>query len=412
MKTNQERIIETYIRKNEKKREDFKIGSEFEYFVVNKNTLKSVSYYGPDGIESSLKELISKGYEGIYENNHLLGLKKDESTVSLEPGSQVEISLKPSDDINTLEEEYKLICGDLINVFTKKNQALVACGYRIKDKIDDIKIIPKERYHYMYEYFKSCGIYAHNMMKQTSATQVAIDYENEEDFHVKLRILNTLSPIFYAFFDNAPFFEGISYNNYGLRSSIWDNCDDKRCGIIKETIIKKYTYLDYAKYILNQAIIFNDNEFTNDRLFKDLFTNNINELEHAFSMVFPDVRIRKYIEVRMFDSLPYPLNFSVVALIKGIFYDDLNLNELYNFVQNFTLEDVLKAKKELKTDGINTKLKNISAREIMIYLFEMAFKALPQQEKSYLLPLKELIDLHKTPYELTKDNIDWCIVKL
>lgn len=411
MKKGQIENIISYLKQQEKNQDGFKIGAEFEYFVVDENTLESISYYGEKGIENSLKLLLLKNYQGIYEDEHLIGLKIRNSTITLEPGSQIEISVEPYDDISKLEEEYKFICQDLIEVFGKKGQILIACGYRIKDKIADIKIIPKKRYSYMYEYFKIRGKYAHNMMKQTASTQVTIDYQNEEDFSHKLRILNTLTPVFYAFFDNAPYFEGNIYPNYSLRSNIWDNCDDDRCGIIKDTISNHFTYADYAKYILRQAIIFNNDGYTSDTLFTALYTNQISELEHALSMVFPDVRIRKYIEIRMFDSLPYPLNFAVIALIKGLFYDETNLRELYHFCTSFTLTDVLKAKKDIKILGIKAKLKNLTVKEIMIYLLELAYKGLEAKELTYLLPLKRLIDSGKTPKEMTLNDINWCKIR-
>ena len=122
MKKGQIENIISYLKQQEKNKEELKIGAEFEYFVVDENTLESISYYGETGIESSLQALLSKNYQGVYEDEHLIGLKIRNSTITLEPGSQIEISLESFNDISRLEEEYKLICQDLLEIFGKKNK--------------------------------------------------------------------------------------------------------------------------------------------------------------------------------------------------------------------------------------------------------------------------------------------------
>ncbi len=393
-----------YFKRNEKNRKNFKIGAEFEYFIVDKKTLKSVGYSGENGVLSSLREILSLGYEGIYEKGNLLGLVNDNSTITLEPGSQIEISIKPYKDLNRLEKEYKKICHDILTVLEKKGQVILSTGYRVKDTLNEINLIPKQRYHYMYEYFKSCGKYAHNMMKMTASTQVSIDYENEADYIKKYRILNVLSPVFYAFFDNAPFFEGNIYDKYCIRSQIWDNCDEKRCGVITDAITDHFSYASYAQFIINQALIFNGDKYLDHTLFKDMFSPNL--IDHALSMVFPDIRTRKYIEIRMVDSLPYPLNFSVIALIKGLFYNDTNLDEIYQFVQKFNIKDVLKTKNDIVEKSINANLSDLTVYDIVNYIYSLAVKGLPQEELPYLAPLKNLLDIKMTLKDLIMKSLN------
>ncbi len=417
--TQQETII-NYFKRNEKKIKDFKIGAEFEYFVVDKKTLNAIAYEGNNGVLTTLLELLSKGYEGIYEGNHLLGLKKGESTITLEPGCQLEISVKPEADLNALEKEYKSICTDVLMALDKKNQVLMATGYQVQTPINEIVLLPKRRYQYMYDYFKKCGQYAHNMMKQTASTQVSIDYENELDYHKKNRILNSLSPIFYAFFDNAPFFESELYQKHGIRLQIWDACDNNRCGIIKEALTDSFDYSTYANYLLNKEIVFKDDVYLRNTLFKDLYNpSKLSDLEHALSMVFPDIRTKQYLEIRMMDSMPYPLNLAVVALIKGLFYDESNLNELYQLVLKFKQEDILKLKNTIVIKGIETRINEYSIYEMMKYLLTLSYKGLGETEKRFLTPLSNLIQLRMTPQQLTKNQmnlgkekaLEWCMLQ-
>lgn len=420
MNKEQIEVIEAYFRESEKNKIDFMMGAEFEYFVVDKESLKVISYEGEFGVLSTLENLLHKGYDGIYDFNHLVGLKKSQSTITLEPGCQLEISLKPEKEIVSLESEYKKICLDIIPILESKNQTLMATGYQVESRLDEVNLIPKRRYDHMYEYFKSCGTYAHHMMKQTASTQICIDYKNEADYQKKYRILNTLSPVFYAFFDNAPFFESERYPKQCIRSQIWDDCDDSRCGIIKQAISDDFSYKGYANYLLNQSIIFRDDPHTNQTLYKDILNpSHKDELDQALSMVFPDIRTRKFIEIRMIDSLPYPLNLSVVAFFKGLFYDEHNLYELYQFVKKIEREDVMVAKKKITDYGIDVTIKEYSIYEVIKYLYTLAYKGLNDNEKKYLLPMRNLIQSKLTPHQLTKNQLnlgklkalEWCMIQ-
>lgn len=415
-----------YFKKFEKKREDFKIGGEFEYFIIDKNTFETISYYGDSGVGKTLKDLESKGWNGTYEGDNILGLNKGDDFVTLEPGSQIELSIAPQENIIALEKEYLKFLNDIIPILESKNQELIAVGYHPVSKIEDIKLIPKKRYDYMYDYFKTRGVRAHNMMKGTASVQAAIDYESEEDYIKKFRVANALSPVLYGIFDNGYYFEGSTWEKHGLRAYIWENCDKDRCGIIPGVFDEDFGYRKYAEYILNIPPIFIQKEGntypTGKKLVREIFNpdvDSIEELEHILTMVFPDVRTKKYIEIRMMDSIPYPLNFSAIALIKGLFYNIDNLDKLYEFVKDIKQQQVVKAKKELFEKGLNTTLKGYSLLEIGKYLVDLAYASLEEDEKRYIKPLKEMIEINKNPYEITKEkaplgkkeSLNWCILK-
>ncbi len=409
-----------YFRKNEKPKQEFKLGVEFEYFVVDVNSLKVISYDGDNGLMNTFEELLNKGFQGLYENKFLLGLKKNGSTITLEPGSQLEISIKPHKKVNDIETEYLEILSDLLTILEEKGQMLLATGYQVQNKLDEVNIIPKKRYEHMSNYLIKRGSMSINMMKQTASTQVCIDYESEEDFQDKYRILYTLSPIFYAFFDNSPFFEGDIYPKNCIRSQIWDNCDNERCNIMAEVLTTNFNYESYAKFILKQKAIVFENKFT-DQLFTDLFNTSdykSNELEHMLSMVFPEIRLRSFIEIRIFDSLPYPFNLSLAALIKGSFYSSDNLKDLSKFIKEINFESVLQAKNNIIEKGVHTIYNGHRIYEFMKCLLSLAIKGLDEEERKYLIPISRLIQLKMNPKEYTTNLIDlgklnalnWCII--
>ncbi|WP_100065385.1 glutamate-cysteine ligase family protein [Miniphocaeibacter massiliensis] len=402
--------IADYIRSGEKNIEDITIGMEIENFVIDKNTLETVSYYGKDGVGETLEYFMNKGYEPYKEGNYVLGLQKGDISVSTEPGSQFEVAIKSNTDIERLERKYISFFNELIEYLDKKSQNLVTLGYHPNKKIEDVKILPKKRYDYMYDYFKTKGTMAHNMMKGTASLQVTIDYLNEEDFRRKYFIANMLTPILYGIFDNTYIFEKEPLETYTIRQKIWENTDKDRSGLFDIAFDKDLSYKKYAEKIIETPTIFIEKNgeyiYTKDKTFEEIIDEyGIDEglIFHALSIVFPDVRVKTYMEFRMFDEIPYPLNFSAVALIKGLFYNENNLKEMCKIGEGTTYEEALKGKEYIQKDGINATYLGNTILEHGKFLVELASKGLDENERKYLEPLKELLKEGKTPREKFKE---------
>lgn len=198
------------------------------------------------------------------------------------------------------------------------------------------------------------------MMKGTCAVQVTIDFTSEEDCIRKYRIGSALSPILYTMYDNSYIFESEVYENYSVRQHIWENTDLDRSGVLKTAFDKDFSYGKYADYILNNNIIFTDDDgvlaSTGDSLFKDIFDPEVHgdeEIYHAISIVFPDLRLKRYLEFRMMDAVPYPLNLSAAALIKGLMYSDENLDRLDELFKDISYADVQAGKTSASKYGMN-----------------------------------------------------------
>lgn len=418
--------IKKYFQRHEKKPENFKIGIEFEHYVIDKDTFKTISYYGKNGVGETLKQLEDRGWQSSYEGEYILGLKKDKKTISLEPGSQLELSIDADINIKNIEDEYEEFIDEINQILKGKNQILIATGYHPETKIDDIKLLPKKRYDLMFDYFKDKGKNAHNMMKGTAALQVSIDYSSEEDYKKKFRLANAISPVLYALFDNSFYFEGNEWESHNLRTHIWNNCDTNRAGTVEGALEDSFGYENYAKYILNRPPIFmikNGKDIaTGEKKVRELFNPDDyseKELEHFLTMFFPDVRTKAFIEIRQMDSVPYRLALSAVALIKGIFYNEDNLNKAYEEIKHLTLEDINRAKYGIIENGLKSKLKDKSILEMGNWLVRLAKTGIDESEIKYIKPLEEMIEKGENPYEKTKSNaslgkkkaLDWCIVR-
>ena len=395
--------IIAYIKSGEKEEKDYAIGFEIENFIVDKDN-KAVTYWDEGGVKDILLELIEMGYEGVYVDGVLLGAKKGKTAISLEPGSQFELSIKKAWHIKDLEDEYKFRMAEIEKVLAERGYKTLQRGYHVNTKIDEIKILPKKRYDLMYKYFTESGTMGHNMMKGTCASQSSIDYKNEEDFRRKMRVFNALSPVLYAMFENANIFEGKPYEDNGLRMTIWKNTDPERCSLIKEAFNDDFSYRDYADYIVNRACIFIERDgedvYTGHKKVKDI--EGIDEadtklIEHVLSMFFPDTRAKKYIEIRMMDSVEIEYLLGLVALIKSISYQ--NLDQVYNMIKDVTYEDALEALESFKKYGINGKLADRRFLDIAKELIDLAKNSLGD-EAHYLEELEKVINSGKSIREV------------
>lgn len=415
--------ISSYIKSGEKTKDDLKLGVEFEHIIIDKDTLESISYYGENGVAETLKDLEATGWIGVYEGENILGLKKDNMDITLEPGSQFEVSVIKEKKIKDLEKAYLTFLNEIIPILEKRGQALMAVGYHPVTKIDEIRLLPKNRYEFMFNHFKNSGTHGHNMMKGTAALQVSVDYLNEEDYKKKFRVTNALSPIMYALFENARYFEGETRDEHTVRAFIWENTDKARSGVVPGALDDDFSYGAYAKFILDNPPILEikDGEAipTGDKKVKDLFDPDnyeIEELEHFLTMFFPDVRTKKYMEIRMMDSIPYPLNFSVVALWKGLLYNEESLEKTYSLIKDITIDEVRDAKEEMIKKGLEAKLKDKTLLEIGNFFVKIAKEGLDETEAEYILPLEKMLDKGKNPYLITKENehrgkkeaLSWC----
>lgn len=263
----------------------------------------------------------------------------------------------------------------------------------------------------MFEHFKKRGNMAHNMMKGTASVQVSIDFKNEADFIKKYFVGSAISPILYTMFDNSFIFESKPYDKQNLRQKIWENTDSNRSGILALAFEKDLSYKKYAEYILNTPPIFMEKDgnvySTGDKLFKELFDpdNDSDEvIFHMMSIVFPDLRLKKYLEFRMMDAVNYPLNISAVALIKALFYNEKALDDLYLKFKDVSYEDIINTKNSSYNYGYNATYMNEKISDLAKYLINLAKKSLDYDEALYLNPLLELVENNIKPRDEFEKN--------
>ena len=396
------KLLIQFFENGSKKEGNQKLGVEVEHFIVKRQSLESVSYYGKRGIENMLERLSPLYPHRFEKDGHLIGLYNDDYSLSLEPAGQLEISINPQTDIKTVERIYEKLLKQLRPLLKENNYQLITLGYQPKSAAKDLKLIPKRRYEYMDRYFATTGTGGIHMMRGTASTQVAIDYVNEADFVLKYRVAYILMPLLMLLTDNSPIYKGQQYDGHLLRNNIWERVDNARAGIFKGVFDEDFGFAKYAEYLMNLPLIFmpdKDGEtYTGEKCIKDIKPNELmtpEEVDHVLSMTFLDIRLKNYIELRFADSMAFEYVKGYMALIKGIFYNDELLRKIIS-TYKASEDDIGKAKDSLSVDGFNGEAYGQGAGELLKELLGEAKEILSRGEREMLKPFEEIVENKRT----------------
>ena len=311
--------IKNYYFSNCKPKSSHKIGLEYEQISLHCITKKT----DLASILEIIKEFSQKeNWKLIYDNNVLIGAKKDNTSISLEPGGQFEISLSPHSKITEISNELKNIQDTINRIAKKHNVEFLATGINPVQNFETIDILPKKRYLIMANYFGKKLPYAHMMMRETAGIQVNIDYESEEDAILKFNFLNKILPFITGLFANSEIRNGENTGFKSFRSEIWRHTDPSRCG---EILFQINSFENYIKKIINiPMILVEKNEeripIENYLTFKAFINDGANLKDYIThsSLTFPDIRLKNSIEIRNHDSNSPEIALALCAFYKGI----------------------------------------------------------------------------------------------
>ncbi len=373
------------------------IGLELEHFVVQKDTHETIGYYGERGVEKLLERISDCFTQVIYADELMIGLYREDFAISLEPGAQIEISVAPRSSIEDINQVYMKFIEIVQPILLEWGAQLVTVGYQPQMCANEIALIPKYRYVQMDDYFSKIGCYGAYMMKGTAATQVSIDYYSEADFCNKLRIALVLSPVFSLICENSPKFERMDNSKHLLRLHIWENVDRARTDFydyFDEHGISFQSYAEFAYHIPLIVAKHEDELLRYDGSAASFYGEkelSVDEIEHILSMMFPDVRVKKYLEIRVADSLPIESALAYAALIKGLFAD---IDEVSSFVERLEVaryHDIIDAKHTIMEHGYDGTIYGTNIRQIIDELFTIANRQLPSSEQELLVQFQRRI---------------------
>ncbi|MCR4813839.1 MAG: hypothetical protein K5879_03335 [Lachnospiraceae bacterium] len=365
--------ITDYIRSGESTGKN--LGLEIEHFIVDRNG----DQIGFDEISSLIYEIGSGiNAEIHYMDGYPVGYYTGEYSTSLEPSCQFEISINPYSDLEKIKGIYNEFRTLWEPVFSARGYHFENGGNLAKVEAGDIvpeqiPLSPKSRYKYMNRYFESSGKYGKYMMRASASTQVSVDYFSEKDMVRKLRILQKISPILMIMMENksnADFTLEDTAKKHLLRIQEWDNLDPDRTGFIKGSLGEDFGYEKMAEIIYKTPLILlTDNGETIDVghlsaeelirthvIYEDELGNERKKrlIEHFMSMGFFHFRVKKYIEIRVADSVPIEKALGYAAIIKGIVYNEDALDKLEKSLSLVhSIEDIEKAVDEIEKNGLD-----------------------------------------------------------
>ncbi|MCR5301346.1 MAG: hypothetical protein K6E49_02775 [Lachnospiraceae bacterium] len=378
-----------------------RLGVELEHFIVDKITGKAIPYAGKNGIRSVLTKLMEQYPDAvIIPEDDFLGFEVPDFTVTLEPAAQFEISIRPVTSVRAAEEIYLDFLPRINPILSGMGYEMITAGCQPVSRMEELTLIPKKRYAIMNNHFKSTGTGGIEMMRGTSSTQVSIDYSSEEDFSRKIRAAYYYGPILKLLTDNSRSFQGRMLDMNLKRTDIWRRTDPVRCGILPGIFSDNYGFADYADFIGHVPPVFlkhgTDLELTGRSTVEEIFADREMDeelLKHVLSMVFPDVRLKQYLEIRFADSVPLPFVNAYSALIKGLFYSESGLEFAGEEIRRGRLkeEDILISEDDIMRRGWNAAVYNTGCTEQAKRVLETACEGLDSEEKNYLDPFEDVI---------------------
>ena len=369
---------------------EHKFGLEYERISIDKTTLKTAHFDNLVKIIKTFAQVMD--WEILFDNNTIIGATNNKSSISLEPGGQMELSLEAQENILEIESKSKELLKTLDRIANFYNIDFLPCGLTPKSVHNNIEIVKKERYEIMAKTLKKSGKFAPIMMRETAGVQLNIDYENEKDAIQKIKLLSLISPFITGFFANSPIRNNKLTNYKSFRALAWKYTGKKRCGVFYKNIIDKEnaTFDDYINAILDVPMVFAQKEGRKVQLFerinfREYMKENAVTLEDYIlhsSLCFPDVRLKNCIEIRNHDSQDFKTTLCICAFYKGILSSDFS--EIFKDLNNINAKDIDSMGFLASRYGTDFEYKNISAKKYIKRLFKIARENLNEDEKKYL----------------------------
>lgn len=330
-----------------------KLGCEMEKFGVVGDG-NPIDYDGPAGVLRFFDELQREGHweaDREFAGGPVLALLKDGASITLEPGSQFELSGAQHDSVHQVADEIAVHMAELAPLSRKLGVRWLGLGFHPLAKRADYTFVPKRRYAIMREYLPTRGSLALDMMLRTSTVQVNFDYASEANAMKMLRVGQALAPLTTALFANSPFYEGAPFGGKTFRGKVWLDMDPDRSGLLPRLFENDASYMDYVQWALDCPMFLvkrGDRFLANaGQPFRDFWKNGF-EGEHAtqgdwqlhLNTLFPEVRLKRTIEVRGADSQNAANAPALAALFAGLFYDNQALEAAFQLVAGYTFVEV------------------------------------------------------------------------
>lgn len=384
--------------------EKWAVGAEMEKLIVDAETGEAADF---KRIEALLIALANTGgWSPVIENGRVIGLRGELSSVTLEPGGQLELSGRLCTDLACNYEEFYHYINSITREAHQLGLLFLGLGVQPFTPLGKIDWVPKRRYAVMGPYMTRCGSMGQRMMKQSAGLQVNLDYANEADCMAKLRLAQALAPLLYALFANSPLMEGRATGRLSTRGEIWANTDPDRTGLLPFLLDPDAGFRDYMAYALDVPMYFIDRDDQLLDLTSKRFTFR-QFLEQGFaghaateadwnlhlSTLFPEARLRPQVEIRSADSLPPGMTLMVSGLLKGIFYDQESLAAVWELCRPDSIDSLRTDCQAAWTKGLHAPWRDKTLQDLAKRCLELSRAGLERQSCRWARSINEAIFL-------------------
>lgn len=416
-----------YLASGEKPREAWRIGTEHEKFGFRLDDLRPPAFDGERGIEALLTGLVRFGWEPVRESvdgqpERTIALLRDGASVTLEPAGQLELSGAPLENIHQTCVEVGTHLDEVRQVADPLQLGFLGMGFQPKWRRDEMPWMPKGRYRIMRAYMPKVGDLGLDMMTRTSTVQVNLDFASEADMVKKFRVSLALQPVATALFADSPFTEGRPNGYLSYRSHIWTDTDPDRTGMLDFVFEDGFGYERYVDYLLDVPMYFSyrDGVYVDasGQSFRDFMGGRLPALPDKLptlrdwsdhmTTAFPEVRLKKYLEMRGADSGPWARLCALPAYWVGLLYDDAALDAAWDLVRDFSTAERHALRDGVPKHALKLPFRGATVRELAIESLKISAAGLRRRaalnadgidESRFLDSLIEIAESGQTPAE-------------
>lgn len=405
-----------------KPKSEWRIGTEHEKFSFYRETLKPVPYAGDKGIRALLEGMMKSGaWEAVHDDGKLIGLKSSDGggAISLEPGGQFELSGAPLANVHETCTETNDHLRQLRAVADPLGIGFLGLGVTPTWSLAEIPQMPKSRYAIMAPYMEKVGTLGTSMMFRSCTVQANLDFGSEVDMVKKLRVSLALQPVVTALFANSPFLDGKPNGYLSFRSQIWRDTDADRTGMLPFAFEDGMSFERYVDYALDVPMYFirrNGNYInTAGESFRAFIDGKLPQLpgetpthadwEDHISTIFPEVRLKQFLEMRGADGGPWQEICALPALWAGLLYDQSALDAAWDMVKDWTQEERQTLRDAVPVTALKTAFRDRNVHDLAREMVDIAHAGLKARNKLnwegadetlFLTPLQNTLKLGKT----------------
>ena len=367
-----------YLASGSKPKADWRVGTEHEKIGFCNAKKLPLPYDGPCSIKAMLEGLQRFDWEPVKESGNLIALKRDGASVSLEPGGQLELSGAPLETIHQTCGEVSRHLREVREVADEIGAGFLSLGFRPDTKLEDVPIMPKGRYKIMRDYMQTVGTMVREMMFRTCTVQANLDFGSEADMVKKFRVSLALQPIATALFANSPFTDGKLNGYKSFRSRIWMDTDPDRTGMLPFVFEEGFGFEQYVDYALTVPMyfVYRDGEYLNaaGKDFRKFLSGDLDvvpgqtatmqDFEDHLSTIFPEVRLKKFLEMRGCDTGHWDELCAMPAFWTGLLYDQTALDAAWDMVKDWTAEDRQTLRSTVPESGLQTAFRGSTINDL------------------------------------------------